>query len=320
VTERINGIPVENGMYGTVPEDEYHADRGSLSQSGAKILVGPAGPAKFREYIDGPRKVKKAWDFGHVAHRIVLGEGATLAVLDPAVVGLNKDGSPSANPAATAGWKTAVREARERGETPVTIADYRIAEQMAAKVKAHPVAGPLFARGHAEVSLYTTDEETGVRMRGRCDWITNYDFGDGDGEQSVIVDYKTCDDADPDAWTRKAIDHGYHIQHPWYQRLYADAMKAWKPPRFLFVCQEKSSPYLVAVIELPAEAVAIGTDKMREALRVYRDCTDSGIWPGYGEWIHRGSLPTWMFGSRRQYDDEPAASDLPTLRDLITSE
>jgi hypothetical protein len=305
MSERINGVPVADGMFGTVDELDYHADRGSLSQSGAKILVSKGGPAKFRAYMDKPRKPKPEFDFGHATHSKVLGKGAELAVLDPAIHGKNKDGSPSKNPANTAGWQTAIREARAAGQIPISLADDRIAEQMAANVRSHPVAGPLFERGHAEVSFYGTDEETGVRMRGRCDWITLADL-DGQGERPVIVDVKTTLEggAEKVAFCRKAFDLGYHIQFPWYVRLYAEAMHS-EPPVFLFVAVEKVEPYLVNVIELDLDAYRLGASKMREALRIYRDCTEAGIWPGYPEIIHTGSLPGYAFTSQ-----EPTMSDL----------
>jgi hypothetical protein len=283
LTERINGVPVDDGMFGTVEEDDYHADRGSLSQSGAKILISKGGPAKFRERMTNPPKPKPEFTFGHAAHALVLGKGANILDVD----------APD--------WRTkAAREARDQASNsvaPMLTHELAKARTMAAEVKQHPIAGPLFERGHAEVSLYATDDETGVRLRGRCDWVTIVDLGLG--EQPVIVDYKTVIEggADEDVFTRKAFDYGYYMQHPWYQRIYAHAMHtAW--PRFLFVVQEKVAPYLVNVIELDAEATELGEEKMSDAIRIYAECTRTNDWPGYAPKIHRGSLPRYAFARR----------------------
>lgn len=276
-------IPAEDGLYTTVVEDAYHADLGSLSVSGAKLLLPPSCPAKFREQMDNGRKPKKVWDFGHVAHHLVLGKGAEFAVLDPAVHGLKADGKPSEKPTATAMWKAAELDARDRGRTPISAADFAKAEAMAAKALAHPVAGPIFAEGTAEVSLYHTDPETGVRLRCRCDWIEP----NGD-----IDDYKTSVTANPAELVRKWWALGYFMQAAWYIDL-AVAVGAAENPRFRFIAQEKEPPYLVTVVQYDQEAIDEGRRLNRLAIRAYADCMESGVWPGYSDETVTISLPGW---------------------------
>ena len=92
------------GLRAGISTADYHADRSSLSCSGAKLLL--RSPAKFQWRLDHP-VVKDVFDFGTVAHTLVLGEGADIAVLDPGVHGLKKDGTPADNPRATTAWKAA---------------------------------------------------------------------------------------------------------------------------------------------------------------------------------------------------------------------
>lgn len=290
-------IPTANGHFSGIPDELYHQDRASLSVSGAKILVAKGGPAKFRERMDSPPPPKPEYTFGHAAHALVLGEGARIVEVD----------APN--------WKTKaaqeIRNTAANGVAPMLTHELAKAREMAAKVHEHEVAGPLFERGHAEVSMYATDEETGIRMRGRTDWITLADLNDGLGEQPLVVDFKTCVEggADERTFARKAFDYGYFMQHPWYRDLYVAAFGG-PAPRFLFVVQEKVAPYLVNVIEFDDDAVRLGEQKNREALQIYRDCNESGIWPGYHPIIHRGMLPQWVFGGSREQ----------TLADLIDME
>lgn len=294
-------VPTKDGLRSGVTEVDYHADRGSLSASRAKMLLPPSNPAKFKEAMDNPPPPKREFDFGHVAHRLVLREGVKFAVLDPAVHGLKKDGTVADSPRATATWKAAEADARLRDETPIHVDTFTVAEQMAQAVKAHPRAAELFLRGHAETSLYWTDDQTGVRLRGRPDWLTLMEF---DGQQRpTVVDYKTTADANPAAWVRKAYDYGYHIQFAWYCLGY-QAIQG-EMPAFFFVVQEKTRPYLVSVIELDAEAFALGAQQMRRAIDLYAECVKTDTWPGYGEQIHSMSLPPWAFTS-----DAPILSDL----------
>lgn len=277
-------VPTADGLHRFVDEAEYHQDRGSLSVSGAKLLLPPSCPAKFREYMDTERKPKKEWDFGHVAHHVVLGKGAEFKVLDPAVDGLKADGTPSDKPTATAAWRNAAADARARGLVPIHADDHTKAQLMAKRVLEHPAAGPLFIEGHAEVALYHTDPETGVRLRGRADWLEP----NGD-----LTDYKTSTTANPAELVRKMWQLGYFMQAAWYRGLVI-ALGLAENPRFRFVVQEKEPPFVVTVVEYDEDALAEGARLNREAIRLYVECRESDHWPGYSDDTVPISLPGWV--------------------------
>lgn len=279
-----------DGTHGDVPDTEYHADRSALSCSGARLLLPPSTPAIFRWNMDHARKTKREWDFGHMAHRVLLGAGAELCVLEPAIHGLTKGGTIAKSPRATDTWKDAEAAARAEGRVPVHVDDYQIAQAMADKVREHPTAGPLFASGNAEVSLVATDPETGVRLKARPDWINS------DG---TIVDYKTAVSSEVDAFSRKAADFGYHIQEAWYRHV-AQLLKLHDNPRFLFVVQEKEAPYEVSVFEYQdAIDKAESKRQMREAINIYQRCSAEDNWPGRSPEVTPIFLPQWAHG-----DDE----------------
>ncbi len=280
----------QDGVHGDVPDTEYHADRSALSCSGARLLLPPSTPAIFRWNMDHPRKPKREWDFGHMAHRVLLGAGAELCVLEPAIHGLTKGGTIAKSPRATDTWKEAEAAARAEGRVPVHVDDYQIAQVMADKVREHPTAGPLFASGSAEVSLVATDPETGVRLKARPDWINS---------NGTIVDYKTAVSSEVDAFSRKAADFGYHIQEAWYRHV-AQLLKLHDNPRFLFVVQEKEAPYEVSVFEYQdAIDKAESKRQMREAINIYQRCSADDNWPGRSTEVTPIFLPQWAHG-----DDE----------------
>jgi hypothetical protein len=53
----------EPGIY-QMTNEEYHADRGSLSSSGARKLLPPSCPALFRHAQDTPQEPKKTFELG----------------------------------------------------------------------------------------------------------------------------------------------------------------------------------------------------------------------------------------------------------------
>jgi hypothetical protein len=285
----IDGIPVQDGMTGQVDEAAYHADRGSLSVSGAKLLLPPSCPAKFRERMDNPPKPKREYDFGHVAHKLILKEGAEVVVVD------------------ATDWRTKdAREARDaahaEGKTPILAAEFEKAEAMAAAVRSHSVAGPLFERGYAEKSLYHTDPGTGVRLRGRTDWLTLVQRGDR--EVLTVVDLKTSTTANPAELERKFWQFGYFMQAAHYLDL-VTAIGLSDAPAFRFVVVEKEPPHIVTVIQYDDEAIAEGRRLMRMAIATYVQCRDSGIWPGYADdTVVSISLPRWA-----AYDGVKAAAE-----------
>lgn len=259
---------------------DYHGDRTSLSCSGAKLLL--KSPAKFKHQQQHP-VFKDVFDFGTVAHTLVLGDGDDIAVID------------------AADWRTkAAKEerdqARAEGRTPILAGDYAQCEQMAAAINEHDTARQLLAEGIAEQSGYWQDEPTDVRLRFRPDWMTELDG------RALCVDYKTCASADTDEFMRAAAKFGYDIQFAWYVTgLLALGIKS---PGLLFVAQEKEAPYLVNVIELPVEAFTAGASKMRRAVDLYAHCTETDTWPGYGHGINTGTWPAWA------NDHQPTINDL----------
>lgn len=282
---------VLNEIRSDVPEHEYHADKLSLSHSGAKWLLNPSVPAKFRELMTKPQEPPtEAMEFGSVTHKLVLGEGSAIAVLEPDVHGLKADGTLAEKPSATKAWKEADAEARAAHRIPIHVDKFTKAQAMAEAVFQHSLAGPLLTLpGKAEQSFYATDPATGVVLRGRADRIVHEFNG-----RLHIVDYKTADNASKEEFGHTALKYRYYLQWAWYRTL-SNLCGLDDDPAFLFIVQEKKSPYLVNVIELDAEALDLGRIHMREAIDTYARCTETGIWPGYEETIHTVSLPVWAF-------------------------
>lgn len=266
------------GIRGDLSLEAYHADRSSLSSSGARKLLAPSCPALFKYEQDNPQPPKKTFDLGHAAHKLVLGEGPELVVVD----------RPKWD---TIAVKAEVAEIRAVGNVPLKQHEYDQVQAMADAIRLHPTASHLFEPGSglAEQSLFWTDPPTGIARRARPDWMPHR----GDG-RLVVVDYKTCTAADPDALAKAVYDHGYHQQAAWY----LDGVKALglhgdQEPAFIFVFQTKTAPYLVHLVELDFTALGLGAARNREALRIYAECTRTGHWPGFNDRITYLPLPAW---------------------------
>ena len=269
------------GIY-EMPEQEYHQDPvpgGSLSCSGAKKLLRPSCPAVFAWEREHPKPPSAAMELGTAAHRLVLGTGQEIAVIDAKDWRTNKA-------------KDAADDARAAGMVPLLTADHDQVQAMAAAIREHPVAGPLLCHGgvRAEQSWFWPDPEFGIWRRARFDSHRLAASG-----RVIITDYKTTVSADPGKFAKTVYDLRYHMQAAWYLDAADGVLGAATDAAFLFVAQEKTPPYLVTVCELDADAVRAGDTANRTAIEIYRDCQATGIWPGYQPEndIALISLPAW---------------------------
>lgn len=228
----------EPGIYFGMPEEEYHADT-AFSASGAKdMLVSPL-TYWMNSALNPDRKETEsaAREAGKAFHaRILEGQGVFEsryavqpdkddypdAIMDGAglrahceSLGLKKSGSNmelcerimEADPV-TELWPVIMAEFEAESEGKIIIKraladDIR---RQARIVELHESARKAFGGGHAEVSLFWIDAETGVRMKCRADYL----------KVRAIVDIKTF--SNPmgmpldQAIGRAVANYRYHIQ------------------------------------------------------------------------------------------------------------
>jgi len=272
-------VITQPGVY-DIAADVYHADpvaRGSLSASGAKDLLPPSCPAKYRYKRDNGQAPKRIFELGHAAHALVLGTGSELVLVDRPRWDTNE-------------VKAELAEIRDRGAVPLKRDEWDQVHAMADALRKHTDAAALFApgSGRAEQSLFWVHEASGVWRRARLDWLPHQTLG-----RMIVPDYKTCVSADHDALQKVIYNLGYHRAAAWY----VDAVLALgmaSQAAFVLVFQEKEPPYLVHVVEPDQTALRIGRDENRVALHVFAECIRTGVWPGYADDVSLISLPPWV--------------------------
>ncbi|QOC56064.1 Cas4 family exonuclease [Gordonia phage Clown] len=257
-------IPDTDGVYAVVPEADYHADPGSLSSTAARTILKPGGPALLKY---APRKEKDEWDYGHVAHELILGKGGGIKIVD----------APD--------WRTKAAkeqraEAREAGLAPILRKDFERAEKLRDAVLAHPLAAVLFEEGTPEQSMYAHDPKTGVRLRCRPDWHTR---------STTFVDLKTTKDAAK--FDKSIAEYGYHQQEAFYRDV--AELCGIRIDQFFFVAVEVDAPYLTTVVELSAADVELGRRLNRAAIDLYAHCHTTNTWPGLPNEVRTIRLPDW---------------------------
>lgn len=246
-----------------LPNAEYHAHP-ALGSTSLKTLATRT-PAHYQHEQANPRHTD-AFDLGTAAHSLILeGDTTNLDIIE-------------ANNWLTKDAKTAKAASHAAGRIPLLTKDYQQIQAMHDAVMAHPTARTLLTGHRPEASVFW--EEDGLELKCRPDaW-----------QAHTIADLKTTRTADPNEFGRTAADFGYHQSAAHY----IDGVKAatGETLPFLFILVEKTAPYLVSVVELDEDALDLGRQLNDRAKRIYRECTETGRWPGYPT-PEPVSLPMW---------------------------
>lgn len=142
---------------------------------------------------------------------------------------------------------------------------------MAANVRKQSRLMRILAHGKAEVTILWHDEQTGLLCKARPDWLNP--------KLRIVLDWKTTEDARPEAVRRTILKYGYHHQAEWYLR----AVEA--PTTFVWAFIEKSPPYAVACYTPSKELLGLAWEGNTKALHGIKACMDADTWPAYDESI-----------------------------------
>jgi hypothetical protein len=275
------------GMYPALSMEDYHSNcciGPSVSASTLWRLLNEC-PAKYWDtsYLNParvPEPPKKALDVGRAAHALVLGEPEFNRYF---FVCPHDNLQSNPGKAWHAKWKEMVADGRET-RTLVRAADFEIVQQMTAAQRRSPQVARAFKAGRPEVSLIWQDEETGVWVKTRPDWLPL------DPSATFAIDYKTARSIRQRKLGRDAFDYGYHLgaalQYDGIQRI---VLGGGRPLGIAHVCQEKTRPFLAELRLFDERQLNYGRVKYREALQLFKRCWDLHMlgaplrtaWPGY---------------------------------------
>lgn len=255
--------------------DQIDPDRPSLSRSIIKTMCNRSPAHAKAEHPrlnpDWEYETKTSFDIGTAAHEVLLAGESTVDVIAGFDDWKKKDAQE----------QRAV--SRSHGRIPLLEKEWAHVEPMVASARAYAeslsLAVPMFEDGIAEQTL--TWEEGDVLCRARPDWL-------GAG---VIDDFKTTTDASPESFSRAIVQFGYDIQSLWYQRGVRAALGVESQFRILAV--EKKPPYAATVWQIAPDAVSLAHRKIEWAIRTWRECLHTGLWPGYSSQVLWANLEPW---------------------------
>lgn len=267
---------IEPGFIDGLPNAEYHGAKEWLGSTSLKTLALKT-PAHYK-HESTHQVFKDEFNIGTATHSLILENDTTNIVVLEHQNYLTKAA------------KEAKAAAIADNKQPLLAKEWEQVQAMRDSVMDHAVAGPLF-KGHVpERSFFW--EQDGLKFKVRPDAL----------REDLIVDLKTTVNADTNEFGKTAFNYGYFISAALYQQG-VERVTGKKLP-FVFVNVEKTAPYLVSVTELDEDALDFGNMMIERATRIYKECMESGNWPGYPRrTIAR--LPDWAYWQLEELDDEP---------------
>jgi hypothetical protein len=289
-TRNVEKPRVKSGIYREMDSTTYFSDptpQPSLSQSIAKVLLDNS-PAHAR--LDHPRlcppsaddaepdaeKYMKAQAIGNAAHKLLLGRGKEVDVLEY-------------NDFRTKEAKLARDLAEKAGRVVILEKHMTNAEQMVAaawaQLEIHE-ARETFKNGSGEVAVIC--EQEGVWLRSLVDWLS-HDLRD-------VQDYKSGGvSVAPHVVGMRMVDQGWDIQAAMHERILDELDPNGRGRRrHRFIAQENKPPYALTVCELSESVMTMGRKKLQAAINIWRDCIEMDFWPGYTNRIISPEYPGWQ--------------------------
>jgi exodeoxyribonuclease VIII len=138
---------------------------------------------------------------------------------------------------------------------------------------------------HTEFTIVWIDEPTGIQCKARID-------AHSPDPTPLAVDLKTTDDCRTGSFERQFFRLNYDLQAAHY----CEALRAFYGRAFPFALAvvEADAPHLSNMIMVSSDALTNGMAKRRYALERIRQCTETGVWPGYGyQQIEEIGLTPW---------------------------
>jgi hypothetical protein len=276
-----------------VSEADYFADTAgavpSLSQSIARTLVTKSPAHAWVEHprLGGqPSEPTKATDQGEIIHRLLLGKGAQVEVLE------------------FDNYRTKVAQgardaAREAGRVPLLAREYEGIVGAATAILRSLAGFGIVLDGQSEVAIEWQEQtvETPVLCRGKLDHLKI-------GSKATIYDVKKIESADPRSCSSSAYTYGYDIQGA----AYTSAVEKLHPEfagrvEYIPIFVEIAPPYSVVPGPLDAVLQESGRRRWQRAVNLWQMCLRDDRWPSYVDAMTVIEAPGWLIAQMEREAD-----------------
>lgn len=142
-------------------------------------------------------------------------------------------------------------------------------------------AAEFVAKGAPELTIEWTDDESGIRCKGRLDFLCDID---------IIVGLKSAKCAERGAFGRQAMSLLYPLQWAMYHDGFLK--KTGRKPQMMEIVLESKAPHDSVIYRVTEQVLDVGRALFRKYITRLAECRDKNEWPGYGD-VLDVELPAW---------------------------
>jgi len=250
------------GIYKTLNNDDYHAEKKHLSSSNLKMLLKDTNKFYKDKILGEGEPLKGAFlDEGNYAHTLILEPHR----IDDDYVFFE------GNRKAGKDWKAFEAKHKDSGKIILSAAQKAKVESWVESFKKRPEALDLTQGANHEFSLFA--EMLGIPLKVRAD-IINIDKG-------FVADVKTtASDPDVDTFRFTVEQYGYDLSAALYVDMFS--RKYEKPFDFYFIVLGKRT-LTCEVYKASDLTLGKGRRKVMNAIKIYNGCLESGKWDSIKE-------------------------------------
>lgn len=258
-------------------EKEY---RNHPAISRSELLKIAESPEKFIYYKQHPEEPTLALLFGQLFHAMAL---QPENFWDQFIVAPNVDRRTKSGKETFAEFQV-----NAENKTVVTSDMVEQASAMCESLKKNEFVKKLL-KGEKEKVFFWKDDLTGEHCKCRIDCLTEFK------ENLIIVELKSTENAETEAFISSAIKYRYDFQ----SAMYIDGVKANTgiKPLFVYIVIEKKPPYSINIMQTDELMIKRGYNIFREYIGIYHDCKETNNWYGYlGKFnqINNLALPAYL--------------------------
>jgi hypothetical protein len=279
-----------------ISASEYHAGICPEPELSTGIIKHLINRTPYHAWLSHPKlnksikhMVSTEFDLGTAAHSMLLeNDSSNIVVLRPENH-LAKNGNVPKGYTNDA-IRAARDDARASGKIPVLEDDFMNVRYMIEQAKKF-IAGSEIAKewiyGKPELS-FTRKLDCGTWIKTRPDFLTD--------DHKVIIDYKTtANGANPEQFVKQIFSLSYDVQASLYS--YMNELVYGIRPTFLFLVQSTEPPFECSLVGASASMIAVGMEKMKYAIQLWKKCLDTNAWPSYPGVIHWAEAPAYAISA-----------------------
>lgn len=239
---------------------EYLGKKDHISSSDIKNFLKSPKNYYFKKYQKVEKSDERHFAIGSALHEIIMEAHLFKSnyIVMPKVDRRTKEGKLA--------YESFLAEAN--GKTILMEDEMSMIVEMAENATNNKIFMSFLQDSHRELSAYTIDEKSGLKLKMRPDILPT--------NKSTIVDIKSCLDSSPKKFKGDVYSYGYSLSAAFY----CDNLKR---ENYVFAAMEKAQPYQTSLYSLNDEMIEYGRNQYRMGLDLLKWSYDNNYWCDYNE-------------------------------------